>query len=148
MPTTNSGVQCVACQDTGRNSKGGLCSPCLHKGRQPLRNAVVGAITAVFVRYEAMGGLPTAEELHKAISWACQPRVTYAAGWRDKDGDMGMFEGPDPSLDAILHGSTPQDMPGKTAFIVRFVKTTYYEEPIVEPVARWHNGHWQRRKPG
>ena len=136
---------CVACGDTGLNSKGGLCSPCRNKGRQPLRDAALGAVSEVFAQALRCGRVPAKQEVVDAVAWAYEPAVQYAACFRG-GGGMGMFAGPEPSLDTLLELAPPLDPFARPAFIVKLTRTTRGAAPIKEPVARWKGGKWQRRK--
>lgn len=89
--------------------------------------------------------LPGFEDLNKVIRWAYEPQVVYVAGYKYDDG-VGVFAGPDPSLDNLL-GIDPEEHPeGSKAYIIKYTKTTFLGEPLSEPVARWHGGRWQRKK--
>lgn len=141
---------CPACNDTGRDSTGGPCHPCLVNGRQPLRDAVLGAVAVLFVEYT--NKLPTEEQVIKAVKWAFGPKVMYAAGYRDKDGGMGMFNGPHPDFGAMLNATPPGGLmhrqcgDPRPAYIVKLTTTIYNGELIIEPVARWKDGRWQTKK--
>jgi len=140
-------ITCIACGDTGLNSRGDLCSPCRKHGRQPRRDAVLNAVKRLFAGCWKRDKIPTEEEVVAAVRWAYGPRVTYAAGYRGADGSMGMFAGPTPALLDVL-GITPEADPyGRTAYIVEIVRATHREgEPTIRPVARWRGGRWQRKK--
>jgi len=144
--TTDSPVACVACGDTGRNSKGGICAPCRNKGRQPLRDAVLGAVTDLFASYWARGDIPTEDRILEAVRLACVPPVSYVAGFRDSNGDMAILSGPLPDIAPLLTYTPPEDPYRRKAYIVRSTRTGRTTDPIIEPVARWKDGRWQRKK--
>lgn len=92
---SNYELKCKACEDTGLNSKGGLCHPCLAHNRQTLRDAVLRAVKACFDNLWDQGMIPGCADVEAVVRWAFEPRVTYAAGFRDRHGDdMRMFAGP------------------------------------------------------
>lgn len=136
--------ECIACGDTGRNSKGGPCHPCRANGRQPLRDVIVEGIDKLFAKFEIV---PPRSEVMKLIEWAYLPRYVYATGFRDADGGMGMFEGPTPDLGKLLDKEPPEDPLRRTAYIVEFTRSKHWgEEDTHKPVARWADGRWQRKR--
>jgi len=140
-------ITCIACDDTGLNSRGGLCSPCHKRGRQPRRDAVLGVVEGLFAKYWEDAKIPTEEEVVAAVRWAYSPRITYAAGYRGADGSMGMFAGPTPALTDMFDITPEADPYGRVAYIVEIVRANCMGcEPTIRPVARWHGGRWQRKK--
>ena len=161
-------IVCPACNDTGLDSSGGLCHPCRVKGRQPVRDAVLRAVAGVFNRrltsgsaeHDVLSGysLPKEEELVEAVRWAFKPHVTYAIGYPLENGGVDIIFGPNPAMNTMLewNGYPVNNRPDgglkgfgldKKLYIVKFTKTTIYSIPLIEPVARWKDGHWQM-KPG
>jgi hypothetical protein len=102
----------------------------------------------VFAEHWADDKLPDIKEIAKAVKWAYEPRVMYAAGFRDESGPgMGMFAGPCKNLEDVLAEEPPEHPYARKAFIMKLTRTgTYRDGPIMEPVARWHKGKWQRKK--
>ena len=139
-------VRCMACGDTGLNSRGDLCGPCQANKREPLREGIMSVVTRLFDDAKKENRIPTHQEVRDAMEWALSPKVQYAAGFRDTDGSMGMFAGPEPDPVDLYDSEPPKDRTGRKAFIVRMVRTTFKGEPTIEPVARWHKGQWQRKK--
>jgi hypothetical protein len=61
--------------------------------------------------------------------------------------EMGVLAGPYHNLEEILAITPPEDSYNRTAYVVKTTRAKNNEEdPIEEPVARWKNGHWQRKK--
>lgn len=55
-PTDSAGPTCIACGDTGRNSKGGDCVPCVRHGRaKPQRSRMAASAPAVGVSETSKG---------------------------------------------------------------------------------------------
>lgn len=143
----SSDFRCVACGDTGINSRGGPCVPCQTNGRQLLRAATIQAIKTVFARCAAANRLPDPCELRSAIEWAYQPRITYAAGYRNQDGSMAMFAGPTPKRENITYDIVPDEGDPRPAYIVEFTKGAGYgDEPTIRPNMRWKDGYWVERR--
>lgn len=143
----SSDYQCEACGSTGINSRGGACVPCQKNGRQLLRNAVISATKVVFAKALEAGRLPDPCELRSAIDWAYQPRVMFAAGYRDPDGSMAMFAGPTPRRENITYDISPDENDPRPAFIVELIKADVYrEEPTVRPNMKWKDGFWVGRR--
>lgn len=140
----SSDFRCIACEDTGINSKGGQCIPCKNNERQLLRNAVIAAVKVVFAKATAAGRLPDPCEVRSAVDWAYAPRRMYAAGFRDPDGEMrDMFAGPTAKRENITYDITPDEDDPRPAFIVEIVKGDVYgEEPTVLPNMKWRDGFW------
>lgn len=139
-------IICIACNDTGLNSKGGLCYPCRSKSRQPLRDAAIASLTDLFNTCFDEFRLPSEDEIIESVKWACAPKVQYAAGYRGKDSAMGIFAGPVIDLDEMLAVIPPIDRSGRTAFIIEMVWAQPRGELITAPVARWKDGQWQKRR--
>lgn len=138
-------LTCVACGDTGRNSRGGLCRPCAAHGRQPLRDAVLRAIEQTFETARQRGRVPQPDDVMRVVRAAMEPRVTYAAGFR-VDGEIAMFGGPTEDYEELL-GITPPHPPGGPAFIIRMIKSTEPSTlPMLKPVAKWNGERWVERK--
>jgi len=151
----NYALTCVACGDTSRNSKGGPCVPCRTNGRQPLRDAVLRAVTHAFTIAKTEGRIPTEGDVMAAVREAMQPRVAYVAGFREDLAELlrepgakvGMFAGPTPELNDLLEIKPPEDPYGYTAYILRTTRSSNPDEkPLVVPVARWRGGRWQMRR--
>jgi len=143
-------VVCTACGDTGRNSKGGACSPCLKNGRQPLRDAVMDAVSDLFAFCRATGGLPKEEEVLDCVRRLFEPEVAYfgpdtiyAVGYRDKNGGLVAQAGPVPDLETML-AFEPEGL--RQVFIVKLTRTANETEPKMTPVARWVGNEWERKK--
>jgi len=142
----NNLITCVACGDTGVNSKGTLCYSCSQNDRHPLRERVLAAVRLVFADAHAINRPPAIEDVRHAIDAGFMPPIMYAAGWRDADGNMSMFAGPNPELSTILEVRPEGFNLGRKAYIVRLIRGTGMDEPFVEPVARWNKGQWQLKK--
>ena len=150
------GVVCPACNDTGLNSSGGLCHPCQVKSRQPLRDAVLAAVTEVFAERYTNGGLPTLEQVKEVVDWAFKPHVVYAIGYPLENGGVDIIFGPDRSVDVMfvwngypVNNRHDGGLKGfgldKKLYIVKFTKTTFHSVPLIEPIARWKDGKWQMK---
>lgn len=136
--------ECAACGDTGLDSKGRACRPCIMKGRKPLMRAIRQAINTAFINYAEKGDLPTRTALIDAIDWAFLPRIVYIAGYKDHEGDVTEYvAGPTPDLAALEESVELDD---NTVFIVELTKVKYGEDPETRVIARWKDGKWSRKK--
>ena len=146
-------VKCVACQDSGRNSKGGVCIPCHRMGREPVKDVVLQAVKDVFADAWHDEKLPSDSAVRKAVDWALQPRISFVVGWRDKDrATPGLMATHEPSTLTEMLCVIP-DTQG--VFLERkfyIAKITcgerYTDEFTYKPVARWKNGKWKQKKLG
>lgn len=137
---------CVACGDTGRNSQGGPCGPCQRRGRQPLRDTLLAGIGRLWDEYDGPGPGPGVEECLAFVRWAYRPRIMYAAGRKARgSAEVGMFAGPCDTIDAILEvAPKPEEEP---AYIIKLTRPLLYGDvPTHEPVAKWVDGQWRKRK--
>jgi len=132
---------CGSCNDTGLNSKGVLCHPCWVNGRQPLRDRLISSLQKLFDAEWEKGKLPDRRDVVDVVRWAFNPPVLYAAGYRQKDGSMGMFAGPDPDISKILSVEPEEDKPAYIVCIIEMVKG----ESHIERIARWRDGKWYRK---
>jgi hypothetical protein len=135
-------ITCIACGDTGRNSKGNECLPCLRKERQPLKDRILAVVEDVFDEWHA----PETEEIIEAVQWACKPRVAYVVAFKKGD-DIGVVAGPNSSIDSMLCIKPEADPRNRTAYIIEMVQTNSRRDGFLHrPVARWHNSKWQLKK--
>lgn len=142
-----SDTKCMACEDTGRNSRGTLCYACYTNGRQFVRDAVVSAVQELFAEKWARQRLPTEEEVVAATKRSFAPPIMYAIGFRSGV-EMGMFAGPVLCYTALLDIVPPEDPYGRTAYIIKMkiIGNEPVIKPIMSPIAKWHNGAWRFKK--
>lgn len=133
---------CVGCGDTGINSRGGPCVPCLKHKRHPFKKALLGALEELITD---AAPVPSVEKVASVCKWAYRPRVMYAAGYRI-DGEMQFFAGPTPHIgnldDVMLDVGVPHP-----AYIVVITKSQYYwQEDGMKPIAKWDGEKWVHRR--
>ena len=142
----NTRYTCVACGDTGTASDGGPCGPCAKKGREPLRDAVVSGLRAIFEEAKRLGKPgPDLLEMQAFLTWACEPRVQYAAGYRDRCSNaVGVFAGPTPDRQYIF-----EVVPGEArpAYIIELTRPKCWGGKVRHrPIAKWKDGTWRLKK--
>jgi len=126
------------------------------KGRQPLRDAVLKAVTEVFAKHYTNGRLPTLDQVKEVVDWVFKPHTTYAIGYPLVNGGVDIIFGPNPAINTMIewngypvNNRSDGGLKGfgldKKLYIVKFTKTTIYSIPLIEPVARWKDGHWQMK---
>lgn len=133
--------RCPACQDTGNNSKGGICFPCKKKGRNPQRSRVLSAVGGLFDRLYIDNRLPSRGEVGHAVKWAYRPRVYYVVGSNMPGGGFAGVYGPIASLTQIQE-YVPEDEEATNVYIVEVTDATYGAEPKRKPIAKWNGEAW------
>lgn len=134
---------CLACNDTGVNSKGGICYPCRANGRQPLRDSVLKAVNDVFARHWQHDALPNVDHVLDAVRWAFKPKVEFTAVYRFATGELVRFGGPCLRFEDLQNKRPAKKHP---AYIIMTVRVSFFSEPVTIPIARWNGKEWKQKK--